>query len=99
MFLDRIPNWYRKYRDPCNRCLVGVVCRSHSTCDRWQAYRKRFDMIDNITDVFTSVLIIGIIIIICVLIILTFIFGIWKWVELLNPLISTIWNIITERWF
>ena len=73
---------YRKY--PCAKCLVKVTCLEMSTCDLYIDHGKysqvRKSMKEEVAELIFVICLFGGL----AFVILTLLFGLWKWVEILN---------------
>lgn len=82
-----------KYWHPCKKCLVQVTCNPaphdrpiimlKTECNKYKTFVNRRDLVESLGDsveVYSAVVcfIVG-----GLLILLTFIFGCWKWVEII----------------
>lgn len=79
--------------NPCKSCLVRVTCNPapHNNpltmidkkCHKYKAFRNIKDLADAFGDNIEVVSFITLFILGCILILITFCLGLWKWVELI----------------
>jgi hypothetical protein len=88
MTIEFINKWYTKRNNPCKTCLVQATCNQkfRYDCEALYAYRKASARIESIDTWIVLSTFLTWCIGFCLLVIITFCFGIWKWVELANPI-------------
>ena len=84
MAINFIQQWYGHKHDPCKICLVKVTCRMEQRveCGRYHKHIKFYNTIGLVNDWLDAIWILGIVVGGFIFVVLTFAFGIWKWVEL-----------------
>ena len=92
IFQDTAKWFVKKYLNPCKTCLVQATCdptrvtyklTESNKCELYQKYLKRLSQADSIgsdMDVYTFLTLMGAGVI---LFLITLVFGVWKWVELI----------------
>ena len=79
-----IVSLYEKISYPCKRCLVKVICKKKYSCHYYKKfYEKKENLIRFLTKCKFTIVWIGCIIFLS-FILVTFILGILKWIELLD---------------
>jgi len=78
--LSNLREWLIDRKNPCKKCLVRATYRPFKTnCDEWKQFIKKRDKAEAIKDfLILASLIVGFL-----FIIITFIFGILKWIRLI----------------
>jgi hypothetical protein len=74
-------------KDPCKTCLVRARCShlpifSRPACKPKNDWRDKTNRLYFITSIISNVCLASILILICLMISITFILGIWKWIDL-----------------
>lgn len=81
-------NWYRKYSNPCKKCLVKAACSSWPKCAHYSKYIQRYQLLERIDDWMEVGTIIIVTICVALYITSTFLMGMWKQLELIKALFS-----------
>jgi hypothetical protein len=75
---------YSRYFNPCKKCLVQATCEPSSTkCDKYDHFHKQNHKISSIGSDIEAVVLILYLCIGVLFIISIFVFGIWKWIEII----------------
>jgi len=80
--LANLTKWILKKKDPCKKCLVNPICNKKRICDSWKKYVKLRDKLDDISDKFEAIIIVGIFGIAVSIIVITFLLGLYQWYQI-----------------
>lgn len=89
--LEFVRKWHAKNKSPCKKCLVKAACQR--TCEIKENFYKTNRKINRIDDCIEIVVIMICFFAGCLFVFVTFIFGIWKWVELASPITKWIFGL------
>lgn len=91
MIIETILGMLTKYifKDPCITCLVKVTCKnapflSRPKCDVKTKWRAMESNIYSHMITIENIFFLSVFIVICIILLLTVGFGIWKWCELIS---------------
>lgn len=89
--LEFVRQWYIKNKNPCKKCLVQAACqKTCTTKENFYKTARKINKLDSEIEIgfLLTCFLSGIL-----FMVITFIFGLWKWVELTPPIIKWIFGL------
>jgi len=75
--------WILRKRNPCKKCLVGVMCSTKMKCEEWDKYLKFEKKLDKLIDKMADIILLEIVVISLAVVGITFILGLYQWGQIL----------------